>query len=79
MKYMIIREQYDICNNDGSGPFPKDVNGVLISYDSESGNPERAIMTLETPLEDIKEYGIRRIIEEEPSKLVKIVKYFHKK
>jgi len=80
MKYTRLNEQYSIDENDGSGPFLKEADSILIRYDPKSGEPINAIMTAATPIEDMIEHAGPRMKEEkDPSKLAKIVEYFHQK
>ncbi len=78
MEYTRLNEQYSIDKNDGSGPFPEDVDSILISYDPESKKPIKATMTATCREDIIDHVGPEMRTEKDPSKLVEIVNYFHK-
>ena len=82
MKYTRLSEQYSIDENDGSGPFPREADSILIFYNEKNGNPIRARMTMATPIDEainVSHFGPRMRVEKDPSKLAKIVEFFHSK
>ena len=77
MEIKKIYEQYEILENNGTGPFEKDVGSVLIKYNN--GIPSRAILTIITDKENFRENGPLMKIEKDPSKLLKIANFFNEK
>lgn len=75
--WQTILEQYVITDNDGTGPFRKEVTNVVISY--EDGKPNRAILGADCSLDELINLTNPTPIIKDKSTLAKIVEFFNQK